>query len=310
MPCRRAKWIRLPLLAIMALFAPIISRAEEESIPAGWRRITTDGLFKQRPQWSLDGERLLFTRHGEDSIHLFQCRADGTDDKRLLTGEPFNFDAVISPDAKRLAYVFDKLTPGQGDMQIYVASADGENPQPLFVSEGKLSHEEWPNWSPDGKWIVCHSTRDENAELYLLSVGVNEKGEPTNDIAPKRLTSDPALDVHPCFSPDGRQIAFATNRWGDFELATFDLESASVTRLSTSPGLDDYPAWSPDGKQLAFTSHREGNLEIFIANADGSNPRNLTQHAGPDNFATWSPEGEITWVSFHNGQWDIFSVKP
>src|SRR6185503_7811426 len=96
----------------------------------------------------------------------------------------------------------------------------------------KLSHEEYPAWSPDGKRIAYSSTYQWNQEIYI---GAIEGGQHI------RLTSDPALDAHPAWSPDGKRLAFATNRWGDFELALCDSDGDNVERLTESPGLDDYP---------------------------------------------------------------------
>lgn len=271
----------------------------DEPLPAGWKQITHDGQFKQRPAWSPDGEKLLLTRHGVDSIQVIRCRADGTDEQHLFESPHPRLDAVYSPDGKRLAFTWDQVTPGQGDLELYLANADGAEPQPLFVTEGKLSHEEWVTWSPDGQWIACTSTRDENPELYRVKADGSER---------QRLTTDPANDVHPCYSPDGRQIVFATNRWGDFELAAYHLETGQITRMTESPGVDDYPAWSPDGRQIAFASLRSGDFEIYVIDADGAHPRNVTQRAGPDNFPTWSPQGELTFVSLRNGAWDVYQA--
>src|SRR4029077_20566514 len=94
-----------------------------------------------------------------------------------------------------------------------------------------------------------------NQEIYIARSDGSE---------PPRMTNDLALDAHPAWSPTGKHLAFATNRWGDFELALLDVESGAVTRLTTSPGLDDYPAWSPDGRRLAFTSNRESNFDIYV----------------------------------------------
>ncbi|MDA0835840.1 MAG: DPP IV N-terminal domain-containing protein [Planctomycetota bacterium] len=290
---------------ILFLALTTIVGAQDDLLTKNKKPITADGDFKQRPAWSPDGKQLLFSRHDEQGIFLYHCSPDGNNDQRLIDETTFHFNAVFSPDGKRIAYEHDKLSPGQGDMELYLADADGKNPQPLFVTEGRLSHEEWPSWSPDGKTIVCTSTRDANTELYLLSF---PSSDDDTGAEPKRLTSDPAIDDHPCFSPDGQSIAFATNRWGDLEIALYDLATGTVTRLTTSPGLDDYPAWSPDGKQIAFTSNRDGNLEIYVMNADGSGAKNITQHAGPDNFPTWSPDGALTFVSLQNGGWDIYRI--
>jgi TolB protein len=293
--------LQLLLAALLAItLSPLQSFADEASLPPGWKQITHDGDFKQRPVWSPDGSKLMFTRHVGESIRVIQCDADGKNERRLFDNPHARMDAAFFHDGKRLAFTFDKITPGQGDMEIYLADSEGENLQPLFISEGKLSHEEWASPSPDGEWIACTSTRDDNAEIYLVKTDGKEK---------HRLTSDPALDLHPDFSPDGKKIAFATNRWGDFEIAVYDLESSLITRLTSSPGLDDFPTWSRDGQKIAFTSRRDGNLEIFVMEPDGSLPRNVTQHEGPDNFPAWNPKGGLTFCSFHEGTWDIYQVE-
>ena len=292
----------LPLLLTALLFSRTTPLPAAEPQPPDVIRLTTDGRFKQRPAWFPDGQTLTFARHEASSIFLFVRSADGRSERRLTARTDPEFDAVWSPDGKRLAFSFVKTSAGQGDVDVYLVGADGKNMTPFAVTAGKLSHEESPSWSPDGKMIAFSSTRDGNQELYSAPTD-----GPAGD--PRRLTSDAGLDAHPAWSPDGRRIAFATDRWGDLEIALLDVESTSVTRLTNSRGLDDYPAWSPDGTQIAFTSNRDGNFEIYVMSSDGSSPRNVTRHRGIDNFATWHGLGRITFVSNRDGGFDIYDQK-
>ena len=261
-------------------------------------RLTTDGHLKQRPAWSPDGSWLAFTRHQGATIFLFLRSTDDAQEKRLTTSKDPEFDAAWSPDGKRLAFCFDKTVPNQGDMDVYTIGTDGEDPKPALTSAGKLSHEEWPSWSPDGQWLALSSTRDGNQEIYV----VRPDGK---DL--RRVTSDPAIDAHPAWSPDGKQIVFATSRWGDLELAVVNTDGTGLTRLTESRGLDDYPAWSPDGRRIAFTSNRDGNLEIYTCEPAGENARNITAHSSIDNFPTWTPSGNLTFVSNRDGGFDLYT---
>lgn len=265
--------------------------------PMTFTRLTRDGHFKQRPAWSPDGQTLVFARHQGSLITLFLCAADGTNERRLTANKDPEYDAVFSPDGHRLLFGFDKASPNQGDIEVYSIAADGSDQQPVATTRDKLSHEEWPCWSPDGKWIAFTSTRYGNQELCIAKPDGTEE---------TRLTSDPAIDAHPAWSPDGSQIAFATNRWGDLELATVDREGKNLRRLTESPGLDDYPAWSPDGRRLAFASNRDGNLEIYVMPVDGAPLSNASQSATIDNFPAWTPDGRLTFVSNRDGGFDVY----
>lgn len=264
-------------------------------------RLTTDGHLKQRPAWSPDGKSLLFTRHQGATIFLYVLSLDGKTERRLTSSKDPEFDGVFSPDGKRIAFSFDKASPNQGDIDVHTILPDGTDVKVVAATEGKLSHEEWPAWSPDSLRIAYSSTRDDNQEIYVANADGSEK---------KRLTTDPSLDAHPAWSPDGKQIAFTTSRWGDLELAVMNADGSGLVRLTNSPSLDDYPAWSPSGKRLAFTSNRDGNLEIYTIDRDGQNPRNETKDPAIDNFAAWTSDGRLTYVSNRGGGFDIYVVPP
>jgi TolB protein len=296
MTTRHRRQIVLALAALACLHvAPV--RADDWLILPNVVRLTNDGHLKQRPAWSPDGKWLVFARHQGSRIELFLRAGDGSQEKRLTDrGDP-EFDAVFSPDGRRLAFAMDKASPNQGDMEVYTIGLDGKDLKPVATGQGKLSHEESPAWSPDGKWIAWTSTRDGNQELYFSAPdGTNVK----------RVTSDQGIDAHPAWSPDSKKLAFATERWGDLDLAVYNLEDETLTRLTASDGLDDYPAWSPDGKHIAFTSNRDRNLEIYLTSADGGDIWNLTQDPAIDNFPAWHPDGRLTFVSNRAGGFDVY----
>ncbi|MDQ4069470.1 MAG: hypothetical protein M3203_08400, partial [Actinomycetota bacterium] len=101
-----------------------------------------------------------------------------------------------------------------------------------------------------------------------------------------------AAPARPAWSPDGRTMAFASDRDdGNLDIFVASLPATGPpARLVTSPGQDGEPAWSPDGSKLAFASDRDGAPEVYVAERDGSSPRQLTTR--PRNFApTWAPDG-------------------
>jgi Tol biopolymer transport system component len=81
---------------------------------------------------------------------------------------------------------------------------------------------------------------------------------------PRRLTSNASLDYWPAWSPDGKAIAFTSNRDGNYEIYVMTADGGSQRNVSMHPGQDNFAAWSPDGRRLAFVSNRSGDHAIYI----------------------------------------------
>jgi Tol biopolymer transport system component len=97
------------------------------------------------------------------------------------------------------------------------------------------------------------------------------------------------FDGFPDWSPDGRRIAFSTDRDENFEIYSMRANGSDQTRLTFHEGFDFGPAWSPDGRRIAFSADRDGNFEVYTMRADGSGQVNRTRHPGVDIQPDWQP---------------------
>jgi Tol biopolymer transport system component/TolB-like protein/Tfp pilus assembly protein PilF/tRNA A-37 threonylcarbamoyl transferase component Bud32 len=116
-----------------------------------------------------------------------------------------------------------------------------------------------------------------------------------NQTYPLRLTNNPGDDQLAKVSPDGKRIAFASNRDGKPEIYTMDAEGGpALQRLTFNTVADTAPAWSPDGRKIAFDNIRiaETESDIYVMDDDGGNQVNLTNAPGYDTRAAWSPDGK------------------
>lgn len=115
-----------------------------------------------------------------------------------------------------------------------------------------------------------------------------------------RITSGDWDDITPAPSPNGKQIAFASNRSGSWDLYLLDLESGEVTQLTNTPEYEGAPTWSPDGSFLAFEAYENENLNIVVGPATDplSQPIPLISSPASDHSPAWAPDGRhIAFVS-------------
>jgi Tol biopolymer transport system component len=105
------------------------------------------------------------------------------------------------------------------------------------------------------------------------------------------------------------KIVFVSNRDGNEEIYSCNVDGSNILRLTNNNLIDDQPAWSPDGTRIAFISDRTGNHELYIMHADGSNVVRKTFSGGYSQNPTWSPDGmKIAYSTVSNGSSNIWVI--
>ncbi|HZW07610.1 MAG TPA: hypothetical protein VFF65_10845, partial [Phycisphaerales bacterium] len=149
---------------------------------------------------------------------------------------------------------------------VFTAGTDNDTPtdategltQITFAAEGADFD---PRVSRDGQSLVFASTQHRpTADIYFKKIGGR---------AVTQLTNDPGNDVMPAISPDGKRIAFASDRNGAWQLFVMGAAGGRAVQLSPEGACDLHPTWSPDGKRVAFYSSRDlFGIEIYIADVE------------------------------------------
>jgi dipeptidyl aminopeptidase/acylaminoacyl peptidase len=126
----------------------------------------------------------------------------------------------------------------------------------------------------------------------------------------RKIAESSYEESHPQYSPDGRRIAFDSNRSGESGSWTCDSDGENC-QLLTSYGesVGGSPHWSPDGRWIAFDSRAEGESQIYVVPADGGAQRRLTSGDADSQIPIWSRDGR--WIYFdsdRSGQWRVWKV--
>lgn len=191
-------------------------------------------------------------------------------------------DPAISPDGSKIAYCSLQETQYA---QIFVMKPDGSGQQRITnFRDGEACG---PAWSHDSKKIAFHvyalMNPARNPEIWVMDAdGLNQK----------KLT-DHGID--PAWSPDNRQIAFASNREGGiFQIYAMIADGSNVKRLTREKGEAANPAWAPDGEAIAYSAPSEADRRaLFLMLKDGSEPRRLAFSKHQDFcFPAWSLDGK------------------
>lgn len=138
-----------------------------------------------------------------------------------------------------------------------------------------------PAMSADGSFMVFASTQlNRNADIYLKNTG---------STILTQLTDDPSRDVMPAISPDGKWIAFCSDRLLDWNVYIMPSSGGRPVQITTSTAAELHPSWSPDGKMLAYSKlgQTSGKWEIWIVDvANTSAPHFI----GYGLFPEWCPK--------------------
>lgn len=138
-----------------------------------------------------------------------------------------------------------------------------------------------PDLSRDGKWIVFASTQHRpNPDIYV-------KGVDSRTVT--QLTADGSNDVMPVFSPDGKRIAFASDRAGSWDIYVMGAGGGQPVQITNDVSQELHPTWSPDGARLAYCrlAATSGRWELWVV--DVANPA-VQRFLGYGLFPSWSPK--------------------
>ena len=271
-----------------------------------------------------NGKIVFISDRDYKGLSVWSMNPDGssptriTDDKsrseRLPDFSPvYDSNPVWSPDGTKIAFISNR----DYLFSLYVMNADGSNAR--LVTDKVMDPGE-PAWSPDGGKIAFSAGRRGTVGMDKPSVDIYVVNVDGSGLV--QLTRDSGLNSSAAWSPDGKQIAFTSNRDSKSKIWVMNPDGSNQ-RLFPNPentGTGVYgaqPAWSPDGSKILFTRSRTCRAgiaaAIYVMNADGSNSRVLTNDpndCGGYSSPRWSPDGAKILASFSPEMKGILEPAP
>jgi hypothetical protein len=249
----------------------------------------------EAPNWSRDGASLVFNRNG----HIEKIAVAGGTPETIDTGlaNRCNNDHGISPDGRLLA-ISDQSQEEHRSL-VYVLPIGGGTPKRLTQNSPSY----WHGWSPDGQTLAFVGERNDNFDIYTISVTGGEE---------KRLTAAPGLDDGPDYSPDGKYIYFNSERTGRMQIWQMHADGTEQEQVTSAEYNNWFPHMSPDGKWMVFLSYDasvKGHPEdkdvmlrlMSLPDKKISVLAKLFGGQGTINVPSWSPDSKrLAFVSY---QW-------
>lgn len=257
------------------------------------RRLTyrAQGANDETPSFSPHGDAVAFTSARDGVSKIYVVGLDGSGSRAVTDGaDGGDVEPSWSPDGRKIVFV--RGTSSKHDLMV-IDFDKGNGPTKLLAgTDDDPARAGAPAWSPDGAQIAFSADRGEGQGTGLWLIKPDGTGL-------KRLTRPPASerwirDLRAAWSPDGKRLAFASNRHAASESEAADLDIYDVTisdgtirRLTRDPAMADDPSYSPDGKRLFFASTREAPrayaIEIYVMPAEGGQQERLTRDEIPQN---------------------------
>ena len=242
------------------------------------------------------GGDIAFVTSRDGGNQIYRMSGDGVRQARL-TETGINQDPAWSADGKKIVYT------NRDFEDVFQMNADGSGETNLTNADGMDFS---PTYFPTGTKVAFTSVRGDRFQYDVYTMTLSANGQVTG--LTRITTNENADDMQPTVSPDGKRIAFASDRDGDWEIYVMKAAPESATnrpvKLTKNTVRDSSPDWSPDGARLAFERGESQSFEIMAMKAapEGrkNRPVNLSKSTDDDRDPTWSPDGKK--IAFHSNR--------
>jgi Tol biopolymer transport system component len=260
---------------------------------------SSEAVVHTEPRWSPEGSRLVFRRIEKLQSDIAIVNAATQAVTRVTNDYVFDVNPTWAPDGR--AVVFSSSRGGGVNLWRARLGTDG-TPAGLEQLTTGAGDDVQASVHPGGRRLVF-AVRGVNSDLWSLPVSP-QTGRPTGEPAP--VVGTTRVESRGVWSPDGRQLAFNSDRAGEMNIWLRD-SAGRDRRITSGTGGDYQPDWSPDGSRLVFFSARGGNTDVWQVRVSDTALTRLTHHPALDINPAFSPDGKrIAFVSDRSGRFEVW----
>jgi eukaryotic-like serine/threonine-protein kinase len=264
------------------------------------RQITADSndaAVHAGARWSPDGSHIVFRRIEKIQWDIAVADVATSSVTRLTSDIIPDLDPTWAPDGRHI--YFASARGGGLNLWQLPVQPNGARIGPAEQLTTGAGDDVQPSPSPDGSRLAF-AVRGINSDIWRLPVSP-QTGRVSGDPEPVVVTT--RVQSRGAWSPDGRTIAFNSDRRGEMNLWLRSLADGSERQLTRGPGGDYQPNWSPDGETILFFSARAGNPDIWSVRVSDGRLTQLTRDPATDNNPFFSPNGRmIAFLSDRSGR--------
>jgi Tol biopolymer transport system component/DNA-binding winged helix-turn-helix (wHTH) protein len=257
------------------------------------------------PAFSPDGNTLAFLRspvsHIAD-VYTLPVNEGNAGDARRLTRDNADITGLDwMPEGEAVVFSSDRA----GSYGLWNVGADGGTPRWMATTQGGALHQ--PAVARTRR-ALAYVRRLDETHVWKRALADTTAEAPAAGAAP--AVASTRRDTDPALSPDGRRLAFVSDRSGSDQLWTADTSGARPTRLTDFDGhVTTSPRWSPEGRRIAFDTRQEGSADIYVVGAGGGTPRRLTPAGSNEKVPRWSRDGQrLYFASNRSGHWQVWKI--
>ena len=258
------------------------------------RRLTHSNGNERWPYFSADARTVYFLAE-EKGVKNFYAMPVAGGDRRIVT--KYTKDDVHRPDLNwdGKTAVYERV----GQLYIVDLTKPSDKPTPIKVdiqSDVRNSGIERRTIRGGGEQVDIDRTGQQVAFALRGDIWIM----PASGGNGRRVTQGPWIDQWPRFSPDGKMLAFFSNRRGNDDIYLLNLANGLTRQITKNAAGDFYHTWAPDGRSLVFSSERSGNRDLWRIEVDTGMLTQLTKHPAPDDDPSYSPDGKM--IAFDSGR--------